>query len=69
VCRALAAHRHLGAFLDRVGDVHLEISIAFMSISGPITIPASKAISTFIAPALREGAGAPAPAQTGRNSL
>jgi hypothetical protein len=41
-----------GALLDGVGDVRLDLSTAFMSISGPITAPGSNPSATFIAPAV-----------------
>jgi hypothetical protein len=52
-CRPLAAHRHLGALLERVGAICAStFSTAFMSISGPITAPGSKPSTTLIAPAV-----------------
>jgi hypothetical protein len=36
---ALAAGDHLGALLDCVRDVRLDLLNRFMSISGPITAP------------------------------
>jgi hypothetical protein len=44
----------LAPFFRAAGDRRLDLSTAFMSISGPITAPGSNPSATFIAPAVGE---------------
>ena len=49
---ALAAGDDLGALLDGIGDVRLDLLTALLSISGLMTAPGSNPSATFIATAV-----------------
>ena len=48
----VACRRHLGLFLQHIGDVRLDLLDCLVSMSGPISAPGSNPSATFIVPAV-----------------